>query len=353
MKRCDLNPLITIKDITPTNDMFVVDCVFNPGVTKYNGQVILLLRVAESVKNDDSNLVKLPVVNPKTKEIEVVTLNKEENPTLNFSDSRQITNEKGETIYLTSLSHLRVARSDDGINFTIDKEPFLFPSEKEEAWGVEDARITQIENEYFINYTSVSNKGASTSLVKTKDFLTFERMGIIFPPENKDVSIFNRKIDGKYYAYHRPVPKAFGKPDIWIASSPDLIHWGNHEHLLGVASADCWENGRIGGGAPSIEIDEGWLHIYHAADRDDRYCLGAFLTKKEDPSIITHKTLKPLIEPEAIYEKFGFFGNVIFTCGLVREQDTLKVYYGAADDSICLVDFSIKEIITAMEEYNE
>lgn len=83
-------------------------------------------------------------------------------------------------------------------------------------------------------------------MISTKDFQTIEHHGMIFAPENKDVLIFPEKVNGKYYALHRPVPKSTGAPEIWIAESPDLLHWGNHKYLLGLRDG-MWDDGRIGG----------------------------------------------------------------------------------------------------------
>lgn len=353
MKRSLKNPIITIEDIAPSRSDLKVDGVFNAAATKYNNEVILLLRVAESfIEAENENLVQIPIMENGNL-IKIELDKKADADKYNFDDSRQIFNKATGVIdYLTSLSHIRIARSKDFENFVIDEKPFILPHDRYETWGVEDPRICLIDGVYYINYTAVSELGPLTKLVKTTDFETYEDLGIIFLPENKDVSLINRKIDGKYYAYNRAVPKAFGTPDIWIAESKDLVNWGNHRHVLAVNGEDCWENGRIGGGAPSFETESGWLHIYHAADRDNRYCLGAFLADKNDPGIILQKTLKPLLEPEMDYEINGFFGNVVFTCGLVVEGNVVYIYYGAADDKMCLATFTLEEIFESMDTYN-
>ncbi|WP_413377272.1 glycoside hydrolase family 130 protein [Alkalihalobacillus sp. 1P02AB] len=348
------NPIIKTTDVKPSRLDFHVDGAFNAGVTEYKGETILLLRVAESVKTDNELEVKLPFLE-KNKDnkysLTVKTLHKENDAHLyDFSDSRVILNRKDnpKTVYLTSLSHLRIARSTDGVHFEVEDKPFIFPEGKYETWGIEDPRITKMEDWYYINYTAVSKLGAATALIRTRDFIDYERMGIIFPPENKDVSIFPEKINGKYIAYHRPVPKAFGNPDIWIATSDDLLTWGNHQHLLSVAEDDNWENGRIGGGAPSFKTEKGWVHIYHAADKDHRYCLGAFITDLNDPSNIIAKTSKPILEPTADYEKYGFFGQVVFTCGVTVKENHVKIYYGASDEVMALAEITIDELYVAL-----
>ena len=115
-------------------------------------------------------------------EIQVITYRKSECPQLDFSDTRHVSKrgeKKSDILNLTSLSHLRIARSKDGIHFEVDEHPAIFPLAEEESWGMEDPRITKIDDIYYINYTSVTENGAGTSLISTKDFCTFERHGII------------------------------------------------------------------------------------------------------------------------------------------------------------------------------
>lgn len=348
MNRAKQNPLITTKDIKPTHESLKVDGVFNCGATTYNGQTVLLLRIAESAKSRPG-FIDVPVLN-KDNEIEIKTIDKS-NPNLLFHDSRTISNLNKKVEYLTSLSHLRRAFSNDGIHFIIDEQPWIFPEGMMESWGVEDPRITQIEDTYYITYTAVSKHGVSVGLIETNDFDTFTRKGIILPVDNKDVSLFPEKVNGKYYMYHRPVPSDIGYPNMWVASSLDLTHWGDH-HLLMTVNKTGWDNGRVGGGAPSVKTDKGWLHIYHAATAGKAvYSLGAFLTPLNDPTRITHKTKHPILKPETIYEKEGFFGDVVFTCGVILKNDLLDIYYGAADDKICLATISLDELFKALEPF--
>lgn len=354
VERCLENPLIVPQDVRPSRQDFKVDGVFNCGVTEYQGEVILLCRVAESVKCENKDEVKIPVVVKKDNKdvLEIITYKKKEHPELDFSDSREVfknTGKKKKVLNLTSLSHLRIARSKDGIHFVIDEEPAIKPMAEEESWGMEDPRITKIGDVYYINYTSVTENGAATSLISTKDFEHYERHGIIFAPENKDVTIFPEKIDGKYVAFNRPVPGGIGAPEMWLAKSPDLLHWGEQKHFCGLSKEDSWDNGRIGGGAVPFKTDKGWVKIYHAADKNDRYCLGAFLLDLNDPSKVLAKTSQPILQPETEYEKTGFFGNVVFTCGCLLKDETVILYYGAADDKICRADIRLEEIFAAME----
>ncbi|MBN1077554.1 glycoside hydrolase family 130 protein [Clostridium botulinum] len=350
------NPLIKPSDVKPSREDFKVDGVFNCGVCKYKDEYILLCRVAESVKVENEDEVKIPVVaNENGKDvIKIISFNKKIDTEFDYSDSRSLwkLEKKGtrKIVYLTSLSHIRIARSKDGENFEIDDNAFIKPIASEEEWGIEDPRITQIDNKYYINYTSVTRNGAATSLVSTEDFKSYERHGIIFAPENKDVTIFPEKVNGKYLTFNRPVPCAIGAPDMWLAESPDLIHWGKQKHFYGGSDEESWDSGRVGGGAVPFLTEKGWLKIYHAADKEDRYCLGAFLLDKDNPMKILAKTNDPILEPEAVYEKYGFFGNVVFTCGCLFEDGIVKIYYGAADDKICRADIKIEDIFALMDK---
>lgn len=342
------NPIIKPDMVKPTRSDFQVDGVFNCGVAKFKEEVILLVRVAESVISQDDNQVGVPILLQKdnTYELNIKYYDKiKDSEVFDFSDSRSLRNKETHRISnLTSLSHFRIARSKDGVHFEVDEKPFIFPEGKYECWGIEDPRVSQIDECYYINYTAVSELGAATSLIKTKDFKTYERLGVIYAPENKDVTIFPEKINGLYYAYHRPVPKAIGDPNIWVSSSKDLLKWGGHEHLISVSKDDTWENGRIGGGAPSIKTDRGWIHIYHAADKNDQYCLGAFITTIDNPAKIIGRASEPILVPRESYEVEGFFGNVVFTCGTLLEDGVLKIYYGASDEVIGVAEITIEEL---------
>ena len=158
------------------------------------------------------------------------------------------------------------------------------------------------------------------------------------------MAIFPEQINGNYYAIHRPVSPLFKSYAIWIAASPDLTCWGKHRCLL-QPRPGFWDETKIGAGAAPVRIEPGWLEIYHGADHNNRYCLGAVLLDAEKPWKVIARTQKPILEPQTDYECQGFFGNVVFSCGLLCEQERLRIYYGAADSVICYAELSLKETI--------
>lgn len=346
--RFNENPLITPFDVSPLHENHEVIGAFNAGVAEYNDETILLLRVAERPLCEDKDIVKAPVYNIENQKLDLIEFNIHDD-LYDFDDPRMIRNKNHLTgfDYLTSLSYIRIARSKDGRHFEIDEDAFIYPFNEYQTFGIEDARCTQIGSKYYINFTSVSPKGVVDSLVVTEDFETFESLGNIFAPDNKDVLIFPEKINGKYYALHRPVSSNLNKMDVWIASSPDLISWGEHEHLLHT-SDDDWDNGRVGGGLVPIKTDKGWLEIYHGATKDNRYCMGALLLGLEDPTKIISKSENPIMVPEAPYEKEGFFGEVVFGCGGIVKGDELTMYYGVADTSMAGCTMKISDILAQL-----
>ncbi|MCB5952665.1 glycoside hydrolase family 130 protein [Enterococcus sp. BWT-B8] len=344
------NPLITPADVKPLHEGYEVIGAFNGGVAEYNGEVLLLLRVAERPISEDPNIIKAPVYDTGTKQMKIVEFDYND-PDYDFEDPRMIRKKDklDSFIYLTSLSYIRIARSKDGHHFMIDDDAFLYPFNEYQSYGIEDARCTKIDDTYYINFSSVSPVGVCDSLVSTKDFKNYQDLGNIFAPENKDVLIFPEKINDNYYALHRPSLKSIGNYDIWIASSPDLVSWGNHKHLLGIRKTE-WDSGRIGGGLVPVKTKAGWLVIYHGATSEHRYCMGAVLLDLNDPTKVIARSQKPIMEPEAEYEKNGFFGDVVFGCGGIVDEDRLTMYYGVADTSMAGCTLSISEIIQQAKE---
>lgn len=343
-KRFQENPILHPRDIKPSIEGMKIECLLNPGVFRYNDKIWLLCRVAERTTQDEAS-IKVPVFNANGK-IEILSFDKSD-PLLDASDPRVIAyNGKN---YLTTLSHLRLVSSTDGRRFFEDVAyPMICGEGALEAFGIEDCRVTEMEDGFHLTYTKVSEIAVGVGYMYTHDWKHFERRGMIFPPHNKDCAIFERKINGKYYALHRPSSPELGGNYIWIAESPDLLHWGNHQ-CIAVTRPGKWDSARVGAGAAPIETEKGWLEIYHGADHDHRYCLGALLLDKDNPSKVIARSIEPIMEPIMEYEKTGFFGNVVFTNGHFVEGDTLTMYYGASDEVICGAEFSIREILDSLK----
>lgn len=365
------NPIITPKDVPALHPGWEVICAFNAAAVRYGDETLLLLRVAErppkaepqpdeqeidlsgeapALKPADPRLaehyIPIPMLETSARGPRVVVRYiRRDTEGVDTSDTRLVT--KGRHTYLTSISSARLARSNDGVHFTVEREPALRPTEPLEGYGIEDPRITQIDDTFYINYTAVSEHGISTALASTRDFRRYEKHGVIFCPENRDVAIFPAKIGGRYRALHRPVPKLIGGPSVWFASSDNLRDWGEHRFCFG-SCPGTWDGSRIGGGAVPFRTERGWLEIYHGVNADGQYALGGILLDLEEPWKPIARSPEPILKPEEPFETEGFFGNVVFTCGGVIDGDRLRVYYGAADAVTGAADFSIQEILGSL-----
>jgi predicted GH43/DUF377 family glycosyl hydrolase len=336
------NPLLSPADLKPSRAGLEISCLLNPGVFTFEGKTWLLVRVAERPAQQEG-IISFPVL--KDDGIEIIEIPADD-PELNANDPR-IIRYKG-IDYLTTLSHLRLLRSDDGIRFyEPEGYPILQGETLQEAFGIEDCRVTLLEDTYYLTYTAVSEQGVGVGMRKTKDWKHFESEGMIIPPHNKDCAIFEEKINGKFYALHRPSSVDIGGNYIWIAESPDGIHWGKHQCII-TNRKGSWDSARVGAGAAPIKTEKGWLEIYHGANAAHQYCLGAFLLDLNDPSIVIARSENPIMIPSTTYELNGFFGHVVFTNGHVVKGDELTIYYGAADEFVCGAKFSIAEILNSL-----
>lgn len=299
--RWEGNPIITVDDIP-----FPCGSVFNAGAAFHEGKYILLLRVED---------------------------------------------QQGRSVFA-------LARSDDGYHFEVAPEPVMEPADEEpfrtyERRGIEDPRITPIDGMFYIVYTAYSQYDALLALAKTSDFQTFERIALISEPENKDGCLFPARINGRYARLDRPM--ASGQGNIWISYSEDLLQWHDSRVMM-TARGGYWDADRVGASVPPVETKDGWLEIYHGVKNvagGPVYKLGAVLLDLEDPLRILGRTAIAILSPREYYERIGDVGNVVFSCGAVRDlDDTLKVYYGAGDTCICVGTASVQSLVSRCEAAN-
>jgi predicted GH43/DUF377 family glycosyl hydrolase len=297
-KRYKDNPILT-----PAMWPYKVNAVFNAGSILFDGKVLLLVRVED----------------------------------------------------MRGFSHFSKAVSPDGlINWEIDKKPTMEPDSKsypEEYYGIEDPRIIKLEevNVYALVYTSFSTSGPLVSLATTEDFKSFQRIGAIMSPEDKDASLFPRLFKERWALLHRPTPSnnSMGA-NIWISFSPDLTHWGNNSILLPARKGSWWDANKIGLGPPPIETKEGWVIIYHGVKTTaagNLYRLGLALLDIDDPTKVIKRCDEWVFGPREMYERVGDVPDVTFPCGVILKGDELMMYYGAADTTMSVAIASMKEVL--------
>ena len=296
-RRYEGNPIITARHFPR-----MVNAVFNPGATVFEGRTLLLLRVE----------------------------------------------------HRTGLSSLVVATSADGLtDWRIERERGLEPDPEliEECWGIEDPRITRIGDEYYVVYVGYSAYGPLVSLAKTRDFVNWERCGVLQSPEDKDAALFPVTFDGRWALIHRPVTSAPGLgAHMWLSFSPDLHYWGDLRVLLAARRGGWWDANKVGLGPPPLLTDRGWLVCYHGVRvtaSGSIYRLGLALLDRDDPSLVLSRGNEWVFGPQAPYEQSGDVPDVVFPCGWILRDDgdTLHLYYGAADSVVCVATASLSQLL--------
>jgi len=299
-QRHPANPILTAQTWS-----YPANTVFNPGATIFHGKVLLLARV---------------------------------------EDRR-------------GFSHLTKAVSEDGVtNWQIDPSPTMEAdpvNHPEELWGIEDPRITWLAelNKWAITYTAYSRGGPLVAMALTEDFVNFERLGPIMPPEDKDSALFPRRINGKWALIHRPIAANYVPgAHIWLSYSDDLSHWGDRRVLMHARRGGWWDGGKIGLAAPPLETADGWLLFYHGVRQTASgsiYRMGLALLDLEDPLKVLHRSDEWLMGPTAWYEREGDVDDVVFPSGWVVDEKTglLKLYYGGADSCIAVATASLSDLL--------
>ena len=302
--RDEVNPILRATDFP-----YTVNTVFNPAVARFGEQTVLLARVEDR----------------------------------------------------TGLSHFCVARSTDGLlDWQINVAHRLLPEEETEAerFGIEDPRITLCGDEYMIVYTGYSSAGPLVRLASTHDFESFDRHGTLMPPEDKDAALFPQTFDGRWALIHRPVaiePKHAAH--IWLSWSPDLRHWGDHAILLPAREGSWWDAHKVGLGPPPLLTEQGWLLLYHGVRvtaAGSIYRLGLALLDAERPERVLARSSEWIFGPQTSYEHAGDVGDVVFPCGwlLAPDNDTLRMYYGAADTSVCVAEASLAALLRWLQRHS-
>lgn len=276
-------------------------------------------------------------------------------------------------------------------------KPIIVPEFDYESHGVEDARITKIDDTFFMTYTGYDGTNARGALAISKDLKHFERQGLIVPNMtyaefvsivessqkineeywlnqkfyyqatdlkkksllwDKNVIFFPRRIHGKLYFLHRL------RPGIQIVSVKSLkeltdAFWKDyflnlHEYIV-MDPVHAHEASYIGSGCPPIETEYGWLLIYHGVERTEAgqfiYSACAALLDLNNPVKEIARLPYPLFSPEYEWELLGEVNNVVFPTGTALFGDTLFIYYGAADSVIACATVNFSNLAAELLTY--
>lgn len=261
------------------------------------------------------------------------------------------------------ISHLTVARSRDGLsNWIVDDGPLMAPDpdRPEESWGVEDPRLTRVDelDAWVITYTAFGPGGPAISLATTRDFRSVERLGVVRAPEDKNGALLARRVGGEFILFHRPVTVIGARADVWLSRSADLHSWSSPVPVLGARPGGWWDSARIGMGPPPIETPAGWLVIYHGVRQTVAgalYRAGLALLDLDDPAKVVRRCSDWVLGPSEAYELTGDVPGVVFPCGVVHDPttDELRLYYGAADTCVAMASASLSDVLGYVQECRE
>lgn len=263
------------------------------------------------------------------------------------------------------MSRLGLANSRDGVQFKLHDHPIIDtdPADEFERIGIEDPRVTKLDDTYYIVHTSASYKKIGdvsdvsardfipwrvrTGMHSTKDFKSFIHHGVVLPDiPAKNASLLPEKIDGAFAMYYREFTQQ--GEILKIAFTKDFTSWFGTKDISW-PKKDNWTTLKFGLGSQPLVIPEGYLIVSHGVDTTSAYRLGLMLFDREDPSkLIWHNG--PILEPEMPYEKEGFVPNVVYTCGAIICGDELWIYYGGADRVIGRAILQMSDITKAIQE---
>ncbi|MBI3250566.1 MAG: hypothetical protein HYZ61_01790 [Candidatus Andersenbacteria bacterium] len=283
--------------------------VFNPGVTEYKGNILLLYRA--------------------------------------YDDFR--------------ISRLGMAHSEDGVKFTQYDHPAIDtdPDDADERLGIEDPRITKIDDTYYIihtvsSYHRVGEKPEVRGVMDylpwrirvamhtTKDFHSYNHWDVILPNiPAKNASLLPEKINDQFGLYYREFTDE--GETLKLAYTKDFKSW-SEALVIPWPKPQVWQGFKFGTGSQPISTSKGFLMVYHAVDNNQVYRLGLIMFDRQDPTKILWYT-GPILEPETTYEKEGYVQNVVYTCGAIIRDNELWIYYGAADKVIGRAVLSLSGII--------
>jgi predicted GH43/DUF377 family glycosyl hydrolase len=247
-------------------------------------------------------------------------------------------------------SRLGYAESTDGIHFTRRDEPVLSPTEEyERDGGVEDPRLIQFGDTYYLTYTGYNKKDAQLCLATSKDLIHWDRKGVILPADKgnwnvkwtKSGAIVPEKINGKYWMYFLGT-SADNKDQTGLAFSTDLIHWTEATSVPALPVRPGSFDSRVAEPGPSpIVTPKGIVLIYNGADDKLVYRTGVAIFDRHDPRKLLWRSSEPVFSPQKEWERVGQVPNVVFVEGMVRQPNRYLFYYGGADKYVGVVEAPI------------
>ena len=255
-----------------------------------------------------------------------------------------------ETAKTTARGTLMLAQSNYEVQFNPESqlsERVLFPVTPAQSNGIEDARFVRFQKEdgghtYYATYTAYDGRMILPQLLETTDFLRFKFITLNGPAvENKGMALFPRKINGAYAMLGRQDAE-----NIYVMFSGDLHFWDSMQLIM--EPAFPWEFIQLGNCGSPIETEAGWLVISHGVGPMRKYCIGAFMLDRDNPTKVIGRLREPLIKPNSM-ERDGYVPNVVYSCGSLVHNGQLVIPYGISDYATTFATMPLDQVLAAME----
>lgn len=357
-------PMLTPSDVSPSDPQLEVVGVLNPTFIETQGGKYLIVRVDErpsamahaSTRRRGSReplLVAYADVEYAGK-LEVIETNvqgdtlQDGDPFLPDAVRGYCLATRKQELLLSYVSHLRMFELTNS-RIVTNATPLVFPSDVFSKYGCEDARASVVDGQPILIYTAIGPYGATSWLAEIVG-RSISSSRIILGPDHKHSALLPNRINGSYYLLTRPLTRSYLRASgVWILESPDMVHWGAPLPVL-LPRHGMWDSIRVGPCGSPISIDCGWLLFYYGVDPENTYRLGAALLDHHNPSKVIGRTHQPLLSPTLEWERRGRRADTVFSCGTewLPEQETFRLYYGAADTYIGAADLSLINIIAEL-----
>ncbi len=245
---------------------------------------------------------------------------------------------------------LMLAQSNYEVQFAPDSrlsERVLFPTTPSQSNGIEDARFVLFHNEdgtktYYATYTAYDGKLILPQFIETSDFLHFKFITLNGPAvQNKGMALFPRKLNGRYAMLGRQ-----DSENLYMMFSDHLHFWDSTQLLL--KPKFPWEFIQMGNCGSPIETEAGWLVLSHGVGPMRKYCIGAFLLDRDDPTKVIGRLREPLIKPNES-EREGYVPNVVYSCGSLLRGRHLIIPYAMSDYATTFATLLLDDVLAAME----
>jgi len=242
-----------------------------------------------------------------------------------------------------------LARSNYEVQFRPEQqlcERIIFPATPSQRNGIEDARFVRFLDDdgscsYYATFTAYDGKVIMPELVETSDFSHFRFITLNGPAaRNKGMALFPREINGLYAMLSRQ-----DNESIYLMFSNNIHFWNEYKVIL--KPRFSWELVQLGNCGSPIETDAGWLVLSHGVGPMRKYCIGAFLLDRDDPSKVIGRLREPLLKPTRS-EREGYVPNVVYTCGALLHKGKLIIPYGLADHATGFATVPVDEVLAAM-----